>query len=158
MLEDDPRSDIEADEDWHHANRHWNFRHDKFEAAVAAEMGPSPVMSSGAFTSGEVVYPDLREGPDLRTLAMTFPPDATFEQFDVASAYLPPEDSRVSLAFSALFKYPAENGPHLNSKAVRRILGARETIFKYGVYLPKNDHDADASPEKLRWRSGRQLE
>ncbi len=37
-------------------------------------------------------------------------------------------------------------------------MSARESIFKYGVYLSRNDREADASPEKLRWRSGRQLE
>jgi hypothetical protein len=63
-----------------------------------------------------------------------------------------------SWALGDLFRYPATNGPHLNTKTVRRILGARETIVKYGIYLPRNDRDADASPEKVRWRSGRQLE
>jgi hypothetical protein len=37
-------------------------------------------------------------------------------------------------------------------------LAAKETIFKYGIYLPRNDRDADASPERVRWHSGRQLE
>jgi hypothetical protein len=41
---------------------------------------------------------------------------------------------------------------------VRRILAARESIFKYGIFLPRNDREADASPEKARWYSGRQLE
>ncbi len=109
---------------------------------------------------------DLRGESDLPAPSLAFTPGTTFDQFDVESAYLPPEDPRASWALTALFRYPATNGPHLNSKgddlqifeAVRRILGARETIFKYGVYLPRNDRDADASPEKLRWRSGRQLE
>jgi hypothetical protein len=50
-----------------------------------------------------------------------------------------------------------QSGPHLNTKQFRRILTARESIFKYGIYLPKNDRDADASPERARWYSGRQL-
>jgi hypothetical protein len=50
------------------------------------------------------------------------------------------------------------SGPHLNTKQIRRILTTRESIFKYGIYLPKNDRDADASPERARWYSGRQLE
>jgi hypothetical protein len=52
----------------------------------------------------------------------------------------------------------SSHGPHLNTKQLRRILTARESIFKYGIYLPKNDRDADASPERARWYSGRQLE
>jgi hypothetical protein len=31
-------------------------------------------------------------------------------------------------------------------------------IFKYGIYLPRNDGDPDRSPERVRWNSGRQLE
>jgi hypothetical protein len=57
-----------------------------------------------------------------------------------------------------MFRYPPDRGDHINAKTIRRILAARETIFKYGIYLPKNDSDADASPESARWRSGRQLE
>ncbi len=45
----------------------------------------------------------------------------------------------------------------MNSKIFRRILAARESIFKYGVYLPRNDFEADMSPERAR-HSGRQLE
>ncbi len=47
---------------------------------------------------------------------------------------------------------------HLNAKTMRRILAMRKTIFKYGIYLPKTDRDADTSPESARWRSGRQFE
>jgi hypothetical protein len=46
----------------------------------------------------------------------------------------------------------------LSSKTMRRILTAKETIHKYGVFLPRNDREADASPEAVRWASGRQLE
>jgi hypothetical protein len=54
--------------------------------------------------------------------------------------------------------FPPDYGDHINSKTIRRILASRETIFKYGIYLPKNDRDADSSPERARWHSGRQLE
>ena len=30
--------------------------------------------------------------------------------------------------------------------------------MKYGVFVPRNDAEADASPEAVRWDSGRQLE
>jgi hypothetical protein len=30
--------------------------------------------------------------------------------------------------------------------------------MKYGVFVPRNDAEANASPERLRWDSGRQLE
>ncbi len=46
----------------------------------------------------------------------------------------------------------------LSVKTLRRILSFKETIHKYGVFVPRNDREADASPEAVRWASGRQLE
>jgi hypothetical protein len=31
-------------------------------------------------------------------------------------------------------------------------------MFKYGTFIPKNDREAENSPEATRWRSGRTLE
>jgi hypothetical protein len=41
---------------------------------------------------------------------------------------------------------------------MRRILNFKESILKYGVFVPRNEMEADASPEHVRWASGRQLE
>jgi hypothetical protein len=46
----------------------------------------------------------------------------------------------------------------LSSKTIRRILNFKESILKYGVFVPRNENESDASPEHLRWSSGRQLE
>ncbi len=46
----------------------------------------------------------------------------------------------------------------LSSKTIRRILNFKESILKYGVFVPRNDNEANASSEHLRWSSGRQLE
>jgi hypothetical protein len=46
----------------------------------------------------------------------------------------------------------------LTVKTLRRILNAKESIFKYGIFVPRNDKDADSSPEHARWASGRTLE
>jgi hypothetical protein len=46
----------------------------------------------------------------------------------------------------------------LTVKTIRRILNAKESIMKYGVFIPRNDGEAEASPEHLRWESGRMLE
>ncbi len=46
----------------------------------------------------------------------------------------------------------------LSVKTMRRILAAKETIHKYGVFVPRNNREADSSPESVRWASGRQLE
>ena len=43
-------------------------------------------------------------------------------------------------------------------KTMRRILNFKESILKYGVFVPRNDKEADDSPERVRWDSGRMLE
>jgi hypothetical protein len=37
-------------------------------------------------------------------------------------------------------------------------LKTQETLFKYGTFIPRNDREAELSPEAPRWRSGRTLE
>jgi hypothetical protein len=46
----------------------------------------------------------------------------------------------------------------LSSKIIVRVLKAQETLFKYGTFIPRNDREAEVSPEASRWRSGRTLE
>ena len=46
----------------------------------------------------------------------------------------------------------------LATRTIRRILKMQESLFKYGTYVPRNDKEAEASPEAIRWKSGRQLE
>jgi hypothetical protein len=46
----------------------------------------------------------------------------------------------------------------LSTKTIIKILKAQETMFKYGTFIPRNDREADQSPEAPRWRSGRALE
>ncbi len=46
----------------------------------------------------------------------------------------------------------------LATRTIRRILKMQESLFKYGTYVPRNDREAEASPEAVRWKSGRRLE
>jgi hypothetical protein len=46
----------------------------------------------------------------------------------------------------------------LSVRQLRRVLAARETLFKFGIFVPKNDREANASPEAHRWKAGRDLE
>ena len=46
----------------------------------------------------------------------------------------------------------------LATKTLRKILKMQESLFKYGTYVPRNDKEADKSPESVRWKSGRRLE
>jgi hypothetical protein len=46
----------------------------------------------------------------------------------------------------------------LSAKTIIRILKIQETLFKYGTFIPRNDREAELSPEAPRWRSGRTLE
>jgi hypothetical protein len=46
----------------------------------------------------------------------------------------------------------------LAAKTIRRIFKMQESLFKYGTFIPRNDKEANASPEAVQWLSGRQLE
>jgi hypothetical protein len=46
----------------------------------------------------------------------------------------------------------------LSKRVLRRILAAKESIFKYGTFVPRNDRESDSSPEASRWKAGRDLE
>jgi hypothetical protein len=35
---------------------------------------------------------------------------------------------------------------------------AKESLFKFGTFVPKNDREAESSPEAARWKAGRNLE
>ncbi len=37
----------------------------------------------------------------------------------------------------------------LSVKTLRRILNFKERIFKYGVFVPRGDKEADASPDNV---------
>jgi hypothetical protein len=37
-------------------------------------------------------------------------------------------------------------------------MAAKESLFKFGTFVPKNDREAESSPEAARWRAGRTLE
>jgi hypothetical protein len=55
-------------------------------------------------------------------------------------------------------KVGSYDGKVLSDRTIRRILRAQETIFKYGTLIPRNDAEANRSPEAKRWMSGKQLE
>ncbi len=37
-------------------------------------------------------------------------------------------------------------------------MAAKESLFKFGTFVPKNDREAELSPEAVRWKAGRTLE
>ena len=47
---------------------------------------------------------------------------------------------------------------YLTSKVLRQILVAKETLFKFGTFVPRNETEALRSPESHRWVAGRDLE
>jgi hypothetical protein len=55
-------------------------------------------------------------------------------------------------------KLGSYDGKIMSDRVIRRILRAQETIFKYGTLIPRNDAEANRSPEAKRWTSGKQLE
>ncbi len=46
----------------------------------------------------------------------------------------------------------------LSKLVLRRVMAAKESIFKFGTFVPRNDRQADSSPEASRWKAGRDLE
>jgi hypothetical protein len=152
--------------------------------SLAGSLSDPPAIVSGAHVHVCVLEgPDGHESSSTTKLLgefkdMTDRGGFVFSQFDTSHAYsnhdgdpdsLPSlgtlQGRQVTARLKALKQARTDlahktfhSGPHLNTKQIRRILTARESIFKYGIYLPKNDRDADASPERTRWYSGRQLE
>jgi hypothetical protein len=53
---------------------------------------------------------------------------------------------------------PASRNVFLTPKVLRRILLAKESLFKFGTFVPKNETEALRSPERHRWIAGRDLE
>jgi hypothetical protein len=46
----------------------------------------------------------------------------------------------------------------LSQRVLRRIMAAKESLVKFGTFVPRNDREADLSPEASRWKAGRDLE
>jgi hypothetical protein len=46
----------------------------------------------------------------------------------------------------------------LTVRQLRRIMAAKESIFKYGIFVPRSEREAELSPEAPRWRAGKDLE
>jgi hypothetical protein len=101
MLDDDTRSDADADADWRLA-------------------------TSQLFGSPDANHPCSATPASLRNLLSAAPPAPTIP-FEVLHAYIPGD-----------IGFPLPSVPHLNSKVIRRIFASRESIFKYGIYLPEN--------------------
>lgn len=60
-----------------------------------------------------------------------------------------------SLVVHDVAKWPM---PTLSKTDIRRMMKAQPSIFKFGVHIPRNDTEADRSPERVQWRAGRTLE
>jgi hypothetical protein len=43
-------------------------------------------------------------------------------------------------------------------RQIRRVMAARESLFKFGVFVPRSEREAEASPEAPRWKAGKDLE
>ncbi len=46
----------------------------------------------------------------------------------------------------------------LSQRTIRKVLAAKETLFKFGTFVPRNESEALRSPEAPRWIAGRDLE
>ncbi len=46
----------------------------------------------------------------------------------------------------------------ISKRVLRRVMAAKESLFKFGTFVPRNDREAESSPEAARWKAGRSLE
>jgi hypothetical protein len=46
----------------------------------------------------------------------------------------------------------------ISKRVLRRIMAAKESLVKFETFVPRNDRQADLSPEASRWKAGRDLE
>jgi hypothetical protein len=79
-------------------------------------------------------------------------PNSTEQRFSSATETIPETKmaSRVSGTIRKLVL--------LSKRVLRRVMAARESLVKFGTFVPRNDREADLSPEASRWKAGRDLE
>jgi hypothetical protein len=46
----------------------------------------------------------------------------------------------------------------VSNRVLRRIMAAKESLVKFGTFVPRNDREANLSPEAARWKAARDLE
>ncbi len=116
---------------------------------------------------------DDDQDPELETLA------SAHRTPDVRSVCVPTTDGKTStpneaaqdsgsdyemnevpvVGFFPKFGSPLTRKVDLISKRVMRlIMAAKESLVKFGIFVPRNDRQADLSPEAARWKAGRDLE
>ena len=59
------------------------------------------------------------------------------------------------LSVQDLAKWPV---PYMSRDDIRKMLKVAPSVFRFGVHIPRNDTEADRSPERVQWRAGRTLE
>ncbi len=114
MKADDARSDQQADNDWQQANHHLFTQPVLPSSGERSTSFVAPVVSAPE----ESVPSQQGWGPRPDQLAVLAAAHTTLlPHWDIASAYLPPDSSS---SLTAMFAYPPDAGPHLNSKTFRR--------------------------------------
>ena len=133
-------------------SRSFSTHHDKYQAAVAIQSRPN----IRGIEHGELLDSQQNPVKDLSS-KLTNPVDgfmdAEFGNFSEQDHVIGGKTSKINRAVNMISRKI-----FLGTKSIRRILNFKESIFKYGVMIPKNDHEADSAPEAKRWASGRELE
>ena len=114
--------------------------------AVIKQSGTVPVVSE--YQPSRMVY---QSGTVRRALV--------YKQLGYTTRYQPPITRYGSCIVRQLgVRVGSYDGNLISTSVIKRILRAQETIFKYGTMIPRNDAEANRSPEATRWVSGRTLE
>jgi hypothetical protein len=142
---------------WVSAHPNYSIHHDKFEAAAAQQSSSNDNTSPAGWPYGAESERSSQNGEETKTDAISG------KNHSKILAMVKSE----STTLSEQLQVPVENptakkhsffGKWLSVKTLRRILSFKETIHKYGVFVPRNDREAEISPEAIRWDSGRKLE
>jgi hypothetical protein len=74
--------------------------------------------------------------------------------------YVPKVRMLVAALQSSMRPHDVQRWPmqHISKSDIKLMLSARPSIFKFGVQVPRNDGEADRSPERIQWKAGRTLE
>ena len=109
-----------------------------------------PADDAGSQSDVSISFSGLSDCTFLSSVPLS-PPFVQSDDFSMGSDISPRSSQRA-------IRVPSLSPVFLTRRVFRRIMAAKESIFKYGTFVPKNDREAESSPEASRWKAGRTLE
>jgi hypothetical protein len=126
-----------------------------YEPIPEKHLSPNPVAlfaKDSEVSDGEVSGGEVSRKDPLRTCFQDFPVSTNQTLTDSAERFFFRTNG------NATSTTPYERKILLSSRTIRKVLAAKETLFKFGTFVPRNESEALRSPEAHRWIAGRDLE